>query len=653
MILYIWINKYKNIEKTGFNLSSKYNFTFKESIEKTISNGIEGELLLELVNSIELYPKNITDFKVIVGENGSGKSSLLELIINNLINQNTRGFDGFLVTDEFIFYRDNSKILYKSNEILKLSLINNYDILNFKIPAYKNKIDTGLKRLVEAQLKNKSIIYYNPIINIDKVRDNEGVSCSTDNWEIGYEFLDISTENKIVSDYNNSRTSENQYRLSGDSELLAFKIYETKRSLEFLFEEKFKSLMLFDNKIEKIYFSINSFYDKYWKSIDDYFKTDNQLQGNIQRVLTFIDDKKTSSKLGFSDLESNLYKQFTYGVLKYEFEYRQNFGNREDSNALIETLRDFQESTKLKRTPKTVLDSFLSVTKFNKGSKINIKLFDSIIKFIINNPKINIHYEYGFEVNLRDVELIKELFRLIYTNDDFINKEKYHIFNFFLIEFLGLSNGEKSFLSLFARLFELSKYKQLQKRDILLMLDEPEVGMHPQWQTEFVSRLLKFLPELFAENKVQILLTTHSPILLSDFPSNHVLYLKKDDQSGKCIVDEEQNFNSTFAANIHALYSNAFFLREKGAAMGSFAKNIIIEIVNKIKNGKQGDYKEIKNKINIIGEPLIKDRLNEMLKIYFPEEDINIENIDLSIELLEKALFRAKELKAISNETSK
>lgn len=652
MILYIWINKYKNITKTGFNLSSKYNFSFTENVEKTITNGVEGELKLELLNSIDLYPKNIVDFKVIVGENGSGKSSLFELIINNLINENTRGFDGFLVTEKFIFYKDNSKIKYISNKILKLSLTNNYQILNFKRPDYKGKIKTGLRRLVEAQLSNKSIIYYNPIINIDKVSDNEGVSCSTDDWEIGYEFLDISTENKIVGDYNKSKNNENQYRLSGDSELLSFKIYETKRSLEFLFEEKFKDLMLFDNKIERIYFVINSFYDKYWNSIDAYFKSDNQLQGNIQKVLDFIDVKKTSSKLGFRNLESNLYKEFTYGVLKYEFEFRQNFGNRGNSNALIETLKDFQEATKSKRIPRSVLDSFLKVTEFNKGSKINIKLFDSIIKFITNNSKIIIH-EDGFTVDLIEVNLIKELFRLIYKNDEFIHREKYHIFNFLLIEFLGLSNGEKSFLSLFARLFEVSKYEQLKKRDILLLLDEPEVGLHPQWQTEFVSRLLKFLPELFIYNKVQILLTTHSPILLSDFPPNHVLYLKKDEKSGECIVDYGQNLNSTFAANIHALYTNAFFLKDKGAAMGVFAKNIITETVCKIKESKDENYDEIKRIIQIIGEPLIKDRLNEMFKLYFPKEGLNIDNIDLSIEYLEKALIEAKKIKAISNENIK
>lgn len=651
MILYIWINKYKNISKTGFNLSSKYNFSFKESDIKSITNGVEGELSLELIETINLYPQNITDFKVIIGENGSGKSSLFELIINNLINENTRGFDGFLVTDKYIFYRDNSKIVYKSSKKLKLALVDDYEILNYKRPAYKDKINVGLKRLVEAQLINKSIVYYNPILNIDKVTDNEGVSCSTKNWEIGYEFLDISTENKIVGDYSNSGTSGNQYRLSGDSELLSFKIYETKRSLSFLLEKKFKSLMLFDNKIEKVYFSINSFYDKYWKSIDEYFKSDNQLQGNIQKVLTFIEDKKTSSRLGFTNLESNLYKQFTYGVLKFEFEHRQNFGHRGDSNALFETLKDFQEATKLKRTPRSVLESFLTVTSFNKGFKINIKLFDSIIKFINKHPKIIVRYEDGFEIILEESDTIVELFKLIYENENLVHRERYYLFNFFLIEFLGLSNGEKSFLSLFARLFEISKYKQLKKREILLLLDEPEVGMHPQWQIEFVSILLKFLPELFPENKIQILLTTHSPILLSDFPTNHVLYLKKDDITGECIVDNDQNSNSTFAANIHALYANAFFLKEKGSSMGSFAKNTINELIKNIKERTKSK-EELSNIIELVGEPLIKDRLNNLLNEYYPMYEGDISKIDNYIEKLERALHTAKEIKSKLDESS-
>lgn len=651
MILYIWINKYKNITNTGFNLSSKYNFNFKENDNKTITNGIEGQLLLELNETNNLYPQNITDFKVIIGENGSGKSSLFELIINNLINENARGFDGFLVTDKYIFYRDNSKIEYKSNNVLKLALIDNYELLNFKRPAYKGKIDSGLQRLVNAQLNNKSIVYYNPIINIDKVTDNEGVSCSTNNWEIGYEFLDISTENKIVGDYNIRSTFDSNFRLSGESELLSFKIFETKRSLEFLLIKEFQEIMPFDNKIEKVIFSINSFYEKYWKSIDEYFKSDNQLQGNVQKVLDFIDEKKRSTNFGFTDLESNLYKQFTYGVLKHEFQYRQNFGDRGDSNALVETLEDFQEATKLKRTPRTVLESFLKATKFNKKSTINIKLFDSIINLIIKNPKIFTRYESGFEINLIEAETIKELFISFYENKNFATNGRYYLFNFFLIEFLGLSNGEKSFLSLFARLFEISKYNQLKKRDILLLLDEPEVGMHPQWQTEFVSRLLKFLPELFPDNKIQILLTTHSPILLSDFPTNHVLYLKKDDITGGCFVDNDQNSNSTFAANIHSLYANAFFLKEKGSAMGSFAKNTINQLIKNIKE-RTKSREELFNIIELVGEPLIKDRLIDLLNEFYPIYEGNLNKIDNYIENLEKALHTAKEIKSKLNESS-
>lgn len=653
MILYIWVDKFRNISKTGFNLSSKYNFTYTENKNKTQSNGTEGILNVNIIETIKLYPDNILDFKVIIGENGSGKSSLIDVIINNLMTEHNKNFDGFIVTDKYIIFRDNSKIEYSQNTILKLEQINNIDVANYGRPDYK-KVDKHYPtRLVESYLKENLTFYYSPLLNIDKIIDFEGIAGSNDSYEYYENYINISLENQIVRDYKNNINQPNQYRLNGVSELLNFKIFESKRYLDFLFNHQNKIESIFKNRIEKISFRINSFYDIYWETIDDYLKTDNEHIGAIKKVTSFIEQKSKSNNYGYTDLKSNLYRQFIYCVLKFEFDYRWGIKNSDGSNALIDTLNLFVDSTKGRRTPHTILEAFLNETLFNKDSKISVKLFENIIKHIIDNSKIKTLYEDSFEIEITEIETIEELFRLFYDNDDFKTEHKYYLCNFLLIEFDGLSNGEKNLLSLFSRFYSSSKYYNLKNKEIILLLDEPEVGLHPQWQTEFVTRLIDFLYLLFPDNKIQILLTTHSPILLSDFPPNHVLYLKKDDQSGKCIIDEEQNFNSTFAANIHALYSNAFFLKEKGAAMGSFAKNIIIETINKIKNGKQGDYEEIKNKINIIGEPLIKDRLNEMLKIYFPEQGINIENIDLSIELLEKALFRAKELKAISNETSK
>lgn len=623
MLLYIWINKFRNITNQGFNLSSKYNFHFE--LLRQIEGKTVGNLSInEIKNRVEIFPANILDFKVIVGENGAGKSSLIDTIIMNLMTENYRNFNGFLVTDKYIIIRDKSEINYIDNSILKLQTINNTDIVNKNRPYYKNKIEGHIpSRIIENYLKDNVTINFSPLFNIDKVFDFEGPAADNDIYEYYENYINISLENQIIRDYRNNINQPNQYRLSGISELLNFKIFETKRSLDFILNKEIKTDSFFKNKIDKVQFSINSFYDIYWESIDDYFKTNEQTLGTIKKVTTFIDKTSKNNKYGYSDLKSNLYSQFIYCVLKFEYDYRWSFSNEKGSNALIETLEIFVNSTKNKRTPHTILQAFLENTSFNKNSEINIKLFNEIINFIINNKKIKYLYEESFVINIEETETINQLFKLFYDNDSFKANDRYYLCNFLLIDFNGLSNGEKIVLSLYSRLYNISKNSKLENKDIILLLDEPEVGLHPQWQTEFISKLLEFLNIIFPKNNIQIILTTHSPILLSDFPKNHILYIKKGQENGECIIDDEQNVIETFGANIHDLFTHSFFLKE--GSVGKYALKIIDEIIINLKNvsnkkSSNEERKKILKQINIIGEPFLRNKLLDMYYLKFDKQ---------------------------------
>ena len=70
--------------------------------------------------------------------------------------------------------------------------------------------------------------------------------------------------------------------------------------------------------------------------------------------------------------------------------------------------------------------------------------------------------------------------------------------------------------------------------DSLLIIDEPEVHLHPQWVVE----MARVLVQLARQRKVRVLVTTHSPDMvhaLRDFSENNGLgentkfYLAKED----------------------------------------------------------------------------------------------------------------------------
>lgn len=102
----------------------------------------------------------------------------------------------------------------------------------------------------------------------------------------------------------------------------------------------------------------------------------------------------------------------------------------------------------------------------------------------------------------------------------------------------------------------------IESKTVLLLLDEPDSGFHPEWSQEFIFYLNDFLEWLGGEFNVnfQIIITTHSPFMLSDLPPWMVLVAEdKDDGSYPNFVRPTEN---TFGASIPSLFKNQFYLDE-------------------------------------------------------------------------------------------
>lgn len=163
---------------------------------------------------------------------------------------------------------------------------------------------------------------------------------------------------------------------------------------------------------------------------------------------------------------------------------------------------------------------------------------------------------------------------------------------------------------------------------INIIFDEIELYFHPEYQRRFVFELLEKLKNIEKNinniKGINILFCTHSPFILSDIPKQNVLFLGEGEIENK----------NTFAGNISMMLSSSFFMKE--SLIGEFAKNRINQLLEKLNQQKEEYRKEEEDKykaqiimsdkeksealelIKLVDEPILKYKLNEMFCEAYP-----------------------------------
>jgi restriction system-associated AAA family ATPase len=103
----------------------------------------------------------------------------------------------------------------------------------------------------------------------------------------------------------------------------------------------------------------------------------------------------------------------------------------------------------------------------------------------------------------------------------------------------------------------------------LFLLDEPETHFNPDWRANFITRLRQCLPGNgdFAQ---EMLITTHTPFLISDSKPDNVLVFKKEKASGTVSISHP-DYN-TLGASINKITMNTFGKRE---TIGGHAQTLL------------------------------------------------------------------------------
>ena len=205
----------------------------------------------------------------------------------------------------------------------------------------------------------------------------------------------------------------------------------------------------------------------------------------------------------------------------------------------------------------------------------------------------------------------------------------------------GLSSGEENLLRMFSWLFHIfprtgengeyryqirnnpdNIYDGGKKCDsILLIMDEADLTFHPEWQRRLIHILTAFIPTIYPPDCVkdlQMILTTHSPLLLGDIPRENIHFLCRKENAD---LGQVQTESETFGQNIHTILRDSFFLDH--GSVGQFAANKIDELAKRLEALRQPEFRSnvsakemetIRGTIALVAPGVLRAKLEQMLR---------------------------------------
>ena len=606
----VWVEDYSILKDIDFNLGDENYFNFSFNTDNRILKiGVE-----PTTDYFNLFKKlKIKNISALIGDNGAGKTSILRLI--NVCESKSPIVGGAV----FIFKKNEKEPKYvciNYGDVFKTNktTIEKYDSID-KILGEKNfEIKESNNPFEQVDVLFYSNIYSDHNDNYLKMGNNlnRSVDYLTRN-SLNREALTdyISRFNKLPRNTLLKEASFNALKLYFDGRfkrLISFIANinnnhpELKKIIDIIPFPEWITLNFNENTFEKVSVLI--------KESDDKFERLTEIVPFCLKSLDSIDDinekfrKELILRLFCFAFHDDLFKATSPGTPLSELEYFVK------NLSLDEKIFDFILSYMLSKKNESM---FYQISQMNiifdklKSREYNIKIkLDRILSL----------YTYQLEVSDDVWPFVHDISTLLENADDPLISFRWQ----------SLSSGQEAMINQFLELWE--GFKHVSKQSVLITIDEGEQYLHPEWQRQYVNLIYNFIEYTANLNEditsVQILLTDHSPFIVSDIPKHNLVFLKKEkslleNSVSKVKVVNSQLQEATFGGNIFDLYKHSFFVDH---FIGAFSTKWIEEAF-KYTNGENSYFKndpETYSFLKLIGEKVLKDVLETSLMDKTDEE---------------------------------
>lgn len=288
----------------------------------------------------------------------------------------------------------------------------------------------------------------------------------------------------------------------------------------------FKSTLL--EIVRRIITAFNPSYESFEERIiTNYEEVNISLENNVVlRSLVSSGRKRKvgeieNRSLGYLE-ERKIYKHIDIIHALKVFKDDKELDGFDSSKIKVDYVSTFDIKDTDSNTRETLLDKQLKQLQSDYGYYLNglLKKFTGNLNAQGNVTKEDYNNIYARKILFEELvnEAFKETGKVIDKDAD---KLRFIIDDNTTIGADGLSSGEKQLLIiLLTTLLEDGE-------EYILIMDEPEISLHISWQYKLIDWVLQLNPN------VQIILTTHSPMIFADGWGDKAIYMDKITKTGK------------------------------------------------------------------------------------------------------------------------
>lgn len=572
-LIYTYIHNYKGLNKLSLPTSSKFTFSHENNALKVTKKDLSRNYYSDIPCTL------------ILGKNGVGKSSILDFINSFIYDFEGSGYCIWNENGKLIIITSNCRppVIFSEMET-ELVDNNEYFFRRNKVNLIKINNTIDLKSMLVGKKKKK-----NNSISKDLSLSYFLQGSKTRNKKLLKQLISFSDHSSWARDNLSRLNTKFQFEIESSP---TYKINSIIKNNEIGDKGLFGSIEYF---FDTLHDRIKN------KNLPKYVECDleslgfslvDMLNNDIDYDEDFIVNVIFNRERSLYFLATFSYQKIIYLMLLPAIIWHLLKVSKA-SKDVCETIylfclcRVYLEEEDPAKTILEALDELKINTKFNsKIINLSDNIFDiiyniaRILENIVKDPNDNLSF------TVEEPKQIMELIRLV-------DKLPSGISSRFKYGWDSLSSGEFAKLNLFNQLYDSIEHSN--SKNLIILLDECDLYLHPEWQRVIFSEILDLILSYKKNKNIQLVFTTHSPILTSDFLPSDIIYLERGHDQETYTKKVEFGFGAT----ISELYINGFFI---DATIGQHAHNYLNSIIENSEHGNLNRYQktillQIKNKL--------------------------------------------------------